>query len=292
MALSVTDIKRLVITALASDDELMETLVLKGGNAIEIFHDKHSGNLSRSSYDLDFSMEEDFDDDLEGVKQRIEKAIATTFEENGLVVFDHKFTVKPQQVRDELKDFWGGYNIEFKIIAYDQYTSLQGDIGKIRKMAIPVLPNRSPKVEIEISKYEYVGKKVEAEVDGFIIYIYSPEMIAFEKLRALCQQLQAYKDIVPSFSPRPRARDFYDIHLIMEQFGIDPSTPENKELILNIFAAKRVPPGFIQQIPEHVDIHRQDWQNVLDTLSAREKVESFDFYVGYVMEKFGALTFP
>ena len=58
MAATIEEIKNLVIIALASDDELMETLVLKGGNAIEILEKRHLITLSRASYDLDFSIED------------------------------------------------------------------------------------------------------------------------------------------------------------------------------------------------------------------------------------------
>lgn len=65
--LSLDDIKRMVIIAMASDDELMETLVLKGGNAIDLMYRDRSNNLSRSSYDLDFLMEGDFDAYIEDI---------------------------------------------------------------------------------------------------------------------------------------------------------------------------------------------------------------------------------
>ena len=51
------EIKRLAIIAMFSDDVLMDTLVLKGGNALDIVYKI----ASRSSIDLDFSMEQDFD---------------------------------------------------------------------------------------------------------------------------------------------------------------------------------------------------------------------------------------
>ena len=64
------DIKKLVILAIASDDELMEQLVLKGGHAIELVQ-RRGNRMSRISNDFDFSMEGSFDDDLVGVKTRL-----------------------------------------------------------------------------------------------------------------------------------------------------------------------------------------------------------------------------
>ena len=42
-------IKKLIIIAMFSDDDLLETLVLKGGNAVDLIH----GVAMRGSIDLD-----------------------------------------------------------------------------------------------------------------------------------------------------------------------------------------------------------------------------------------------
>jgi predicted nucleotidyltransferase component of viral defense system len=291
MEANIGDFKRLVIIALASDEQLMDELVLKGGNAIEILEKRHTIALSRASYDLDFSIEDNFDQRLEEVGARIHKTISKTFHEKGLQVFDFKVAAKPFAIGEELKPFWGGYHIQFKVTGEENYRKAGTDIELLRKMAIPVLPNGSPKIEIEISKYEFVTGKIEANVDGYIIYIYSPEMIVFEKLRAICQQLPAYATVVPSHSPRPRARDFYDIYLMMHRHHIDPGSHENKDLIKNIFLAKRVPLEFIGEIHTNLELHRIDWQNVVDTLAASLDVEDFDFYAQYVLATFQPLTF-
>ena len=49
-------IKKLTIIAMFSDDDLLNRLVLKGGNALDIVYRLNS----RSSIDVDFSMEEEF----------------------------------------------------------------------------------------------------------------------------------------------------------------------------------------------------------------------------------------
>lgn len=158
--------------------------------------------------------------------------------------------------------------------------------------AIAGKPNLSPSFHLEFSKFEYIRNKEEVKVDGYSIYIYTPEMIIFEKLRAVCQQLPDYSAIVPSHSSRARARDFYDIHLIIEMHGINPDTIENKELLTCIFEAKKVPLSFIGDIRDHRYIHSDDWENVKDTVSANQDLKEFDFYFNYVLEKFENLTFP
>ena len=54
--MSIDEIKRLTLQALMSDDILMQGLVLKGGNALQLAYDI----TSRGSIDIDFSMEREF----------------------------------------------------------------------------------------------------------------------------------------------------------------------------------------------------------------------------------------
>jgi len=159
-------------------------------------------------------------------------------------------------------------------------------------MAISLNPNNSPTFEIEFSKYEFVEKKEKFNYNGFTIYIYTAEMIVFEKLRAICQQLNQYCEIVKSHSSRPRARDFYDIHLIMNLHDIKPDTETNKELIKNIFAAKKVPLEFIQKIRYEKSIHSDNWNSVMDTVSVSEELNNFDYYFNFVLQQFEPLKFP
>jgi predicted nucleotidyltransferase component of viral defense system len=49
-------VKRKTLVAMFSDDELMERLVLKGGNALDLVY----GISTRASVDLDFSLDGEF----------------------------------------------------------------------------------------------------------------------------------------------------------------------------------------------------------------------------------------
>ena len=137
---------------------------------------------------------------------------------------------------------------------------------------------------IEISKHEYCQGKVEAELDGYTIYVYSPAMIAIEKLRAICQQMPEY---TPVRNKRARARDFYDIVSILTEAGVDLSTPENLDLARHIFAAKDVPLSFIARIPEQREFHRPDWLSVKDTVSG--ELREYDHYFDAVVKATVAL---
>ena len=69
--------------------------------------------------------------------------------------------------------------------------------------------------------------------------VYTPALIAAEKLRAICQQMDEY----PRKGPKtPRARDFYDIHAISAEASISMTAPINLELLKHSFAAKEVDP--------------------------------------------------
>ncbi len=143
--MTIENIKNLVLIALASDEQLLETLVLKGGNAIYLL-EKDKQNLSRASYDFDFSIEDDFDGNLEEMKERIQKTLENTFDESGFVVFDYVFNLKPGKMRESLKEFWGGYNIQFKITTKAAFEKHKSNFGELRKHPIAILPNSSTKI--------------------------------------------------------------------------------------------------------------------------------------------------
>lgn len=283
----VSKIKRIAIIALASDDELVESLVLKGGNAIDLGYRSKESGISRASYDLDYSIEDgDFSEDEDAISKRIEATLVQTFLEYGYVVMDYKFLNKPKKTNADIAGFWGGYKVTFKVIDQKDFDST--NMAKSVRSAIPVNPNMSPTFELEFSKFEYIGEKKAVDVDGFNVYIYTPSMIVFEKLRAICQQIPEYKEIIASFTPRARARDFYDMHMIMEMHHIVASEPDSIEMIRNIFLAKKVPLEFIKKIRDNKAIHEDNWKAVVDTVSANEHLEDFDFYFNFVLDQFEA----
>src|SRR5262245_38970980 len=99
-----SEIRRVAITALFSDDLLLERLVLKGGNALSLGY----GLTDRTSLDLDFSMADDFEN-LEEARARIFRALRDRFDAKGYVVFDERFEPKPKLDHEDTKPWWGGY---------------------------------------------------------------------------------------------------------------------------------------------------------------------------------------
>jgi len=252
-------IKKLVIIAMFSDDELMELLVLKGGNAIDLIH----GVAMRGSIDLDFSMESDFPSaDVEALRARFEALLNTTLNPEGYRAFDVHFESRPSEVSAELQTFWGGYRLEFKVIAIDKFDALKGDPRRLRVESESFAPGHRKKLHVEISRHEYCKPKDERNLEGYTIYVYTPEMIVCEKLRAICQQMPEYGRIVRSRTVSARARDFFDVRTLIKHFGIDLSSAPNRELLTCMFEAKRVPLRLLTQIEHYREFHRPDFASV------------------------------
>ena len=193
--------RRLTVIALFSDDMLMNTFVLKGGNAINLVY----GLSDRSSIDIDVSMPSDFlPEQLENIRHRLEKALIKTFSDHKLEVFDVLLKAQPKIPRANVKDFWGGYHLTFKVI---EQRKDELPLESKRKQALLLGPDRSASFKVDISKFEYCEPKEARTFDDYTIYVYSPVMIVYEKLRAVCQQISSYAETVHQ-QPRQRARDF------------------------------------------------------------------------------------
>jgi len=219
-------IKRLTVVSMFSDDELEEDLVLKGGNAMDLIHRLSS----RASLDLDFSMKHDFIGGVDEFRARVERGLQRTFRPEGYEVFDVKMQEKPDAISDDMKDFWGGYGVEFKITTRELFEANKDNIIDLRKHAIKI--GQGQKFLIDISRFEYTDCKEEVDLDGYRIYVYTAEMIVCEKLRAICQQLPEYGEIIRrSYKGKARARDFLDIVVLVDARGIDLTIESNLHLI-------------------------------------------------------------
>lgn len=266
------EIRRIAITAVFSDDKLFEKVVLKGGNALSLA----LGLSKRTSLDLDFSIENDFEN-IGEVRDRLLDALERRFSSAGLIVFDFKFEPKPSTLREGQNPRWGGYMASFKISEKRKYERSRDNLEALRRDSLVIGPAHQRTFTIDLSKYEYVEGKLEMELDDYTIYVYSPAMIAIEKLRAICQQMPEYP---LKRNATARARDFYDIHLVATVAGLDLSAPDNLDLTRHIFAAKDVPLQLLAQIKEQREFHRPDWESV--KASVKGETENFDYYFDFV----------
>jgi hypothetical protein len=198
-----------------------------------------------------------------------------------LIPFDVKLVSKPSELREDQQPRWGGYQLEFKLIEETHHRSFGSDLDRLRREALVVGPNQQRIFRVDFSKYEYTAGKVQAEIDNYTIYVYTPAMIAIEKLRAVCQQMGDYAPT--GNTKRPRARDFFDIFMIVTKMGIRLASSENLELIRIIFAAKDVPTSLLGNLAQQREYHRPDWPNVRTTVA--EPLKGFDFYFDFVLQE-------
>jgi hypothetical protein len=273
------EVRRLTIVALFSDDKLFEQLVLKGGNALSLVY----GLSPRTSLDLDFSIDKDFAD-LDDTRRRIFNAVKDRFAAAGFVVFDETFEPKPRVLGPHQHPWWGGYELKFKLIEEAKYRALGTSLEAIRRNALVTGPEQRRNFSVDMSKFEYCEGKVERELDSYTIYVYSPEMIVVEKLRAICQQMPEY---TLRAQQGPRARDFYDIWRVVTKTGLALATPENMELARHIFAAKDVPLSLLGGVAEQREMHRPDWPAV--EAAVAETIEGFDLYFDFVVQLIAGL---
>src|SRR5258706_4777888 len=94
-----------------SDEALLDRLVLKGGNALELVHHV----VSRGSVDVDLSIADEFTD-LNDTAERIYRALREEFAKAGYVVFDETFQPVPKGLAVDPTPWWGGYFVGFKVI--------------------------------------------------------------------------------------------------------------------------------------------------------------------------------
>ena len=271
--LDYAQIRRTAIAALFSDDVLSDCLVLKGGNALDLVY----GITSRTSMDLDFSMKQDFEDSSDA-RERLFLSLRDRFDAVGYVLFDERFAAQPELKGADEKPWWGGYEISFKLIEREKYRLFKDRLDKLRINALVIGSGDKRSFKIDVSKCEYTEGKAEHEIDQFAIYVYTPAMIAIEKIRAICQQMPEYPH---TGNKKARARDFYDIYQVLTTCAIDLNAEENRALMRHIFEAKQVPLSLLGNIDREREFHRPDWHSVVDATSG--ELEVFDFYCDFVV---------
>ena len=273
--------KREVILALFADNTLMQQLVLKGGNLLDVVY----GISTRPSRDIDLSICGEVED-LNRFRQMIEKALRKWFGPKGYVVFDVNLAEEPHTLTEEFRAFWGGYKVDFKIIDAETYEKQAWEENKLRLAAMTVVDDNGKKFPIEISKFEYVDEKVSEIVDDFTVYVYSPQMLVAEKLRAICQQMPEYTSYLKKHAS-PRGRDFLDIHTVAEHFKVDFGSSGFRQTVERIFHANRVDMKLLPKIADEAtrEYHRPDFISIAPTIRPGFELQDFDFYYNYVVQK-------
>lgn len=261
-------IRRHTIVALFSDNYLSQNLVLKGGNALRIAHEVST----RASKDIDFSIISDFKE-LADVSRRVEKTLQAHFSSLDFMVFDIKMNPRPKKVGSattgDLND-WGGYELQFKVLEFEK--GKDQSLEARRRLA----SSGDRVVEIDISKSEYTGDYSIIYLDDFPIQVTTLEVIALEKMRALCQQLPGYGK---RKHPTARARDFYDVSNLLDR-GVSLLTPKSLNMLKEVFGMKSVSRDLLLELPkrETLEFHRSDWNAVISSLPPKPKPQEFEHY--------------
>ncbi len=120
-----------MILAVASSHDLVGRLVLKGGNALNLVHQVGS----RTSLDVDYSMEDEFEN-LEQVGQALLTALTARYGERDIVPIDFALEPKPAKAPEGSK--WGGYSATFKLVDRKLWKECNGDINEARRKSIPI----------------------------------------------------------------------------------------------------------------------------------------------------------
>lgn len=270
-------LRETALISLFSDDNLSELFIVKGGTALDLLHKLDD----RASVDIDVSTTDDFD--KEKFEVLLENELQRNFNQKNYTVFDFKVLEKPKSLDENLKGFWGGYDVQFKIIESENAKLIDNDINRARQLALEML-DKTKRMSIDISKHEYCDEDgmVQITLEGFQISTYTLKMILLEKLRAICQQLPGYFKNKGKYR-KPRAKDFYDINLILEYENMN-FTKEDRLLLEKIFAAKKVSLELLKQIPLHKDFFEKGSIELKDTISNKKRDKlNFDTYYDSVI---------
>ncbi|MCK5035885.1 MAG: nucleotidyl transferase AbiEii/AbiGii toxin family protein [Candidatus Sabulitectum sp.] len=266
-------VRERILAAVCGDKWLFDRLVLKGGNALALIY--RIGQ--RASLDLNFSIEGDFED-IEKAGTLLKQAMINEFEPSGLHVFGFRFEVKPSVSVDY---WWGGYRCTFKLIPTELAERLSfNDNDMSRQALVTDAVSQRRKFTLEISKYEFFIAETRPVGDGQDrIKVYSPALLAAEKLRALLQQHPDYPVISPA-TKRSRGRDVYDIWVISDALALDLGS--HYEYVLAVFNAKRVDMDLLSRFNEVRSLHEASWSDV--EASVGDAIEPFEFYFNFVKD--------
>jgi len=273
--------RRKILVAVAGCSTEWEKLALKGGNALALVHELGV----RTTLDLDYSIEEDFED-YSSFAKRLEAQLTEVFGRYGVVVFSFDFATRPRVIRD--KDHkWGGYLAKFKLIRSSDWEATGEDVEKADRLALRVAPGgqASTLFKVEISKHEYCGDLVEREIEGTTIPVYSLALIAVEKLRALCQQ---HPDYPHRSKPAARPQDFVDLVTLIQEGAVNLGSGVNRDLLRAVFHAKDVDLILLPRIADCRTFHEDQWEATRSSLAA-EAAQDFAYYFDFVMREVSRL---
>lgn len=195
--IKIDEVVEMTLVAIYSKDVLNENLYLKGGQALRIAQNMRS----RFSGDADFSTKKGFNEN-DPFFGHLRDSLYNEFLANDLYLFDFNYVRKPKIKKEGAPDFWGGWQVEFKLIEKEKMTQKLEDQ---RRQALIPEGAESPKIKLDISEYEYCESIETVKVKSVKVKVYTRVLLVLEKIRAICQQHPEYQ--LKGISSN-RARDY------------------------------------------------------------------------------------
>ena len=283
-------LRGIILKTFFTDPSTKDMLVLKGGQALEIY-----GFSSRDSYDIDFTIRKMKEKAFEKLNPLLEKNLSNEFEDKGYHLFDFNFKIKPG-VRDEnTPHYWGGYQIDFKVISLverkkidEKYNDLARRMHVMRSSASPFGENDSTKISIDFSYHEYSDDRFEMKIneaeDVYTIKLYRPIIIVYEKIRALCQNIPGPH--LPKYKTG-RSRDLYDIYSIIfseTKYSLnekDIYAEENIYELKKIFEMKKVPLELLLSLDDSYETLLKDFNDKFLQTTPQAKDIGFEYLYNF-----------
>lgn len=270
-------ILRTTLLGLVRVPELKEMLVFKGGNALDWFHN----GSGRASTDLDFSIEASASKlDLDRLHDLAGKGLSAQFQTLGLHVVNLTARLAPPELAEEFAEFWGGVKLGFRLATPEVFVAHANDAHELNRRTL--LMDGVSQIEIDISCHEHCSPRELKTLESETLYVYATPLLVAEKIRALCQQTDAYRAHVGG-QPRGRAQDLYDIHTLLERLDFNPRSAEFIQLLRDVFSAKRCDRSLLLEFPATRELLRADFENKLvNTVSPGALLLGFDEYFEYL----------
>ena len=267
--MKIEELLDICIVALFRDQNLAQTLFLKGGSALRIFGDDDS----RLSIDVDFSAANPIRDS-DKFFRHVHVGLSAELKKHGFAVIDFKSERRPSKPRKGAPENWGGWCCSFKLV--EQVRAGEALENQRRRALIPDGANSSV-IRLDISEAEYCGSIRSKTVKGVRIQGYTRELLILEKIRAICQQHRGYKFALG----KNRARDFFDIYRLSGEID-DKLVGECQLHLAKVFEAKKVPIELLGVFwdEEFIDDQRRGFKEVEETV--RDHIVKFDICLEHI----------
>lgn len=270
--------RRAAILALLADEALMD-LMLRGGQTMDahppvqpLAHalapppEHQAGTLQDGQ-------------DPPQAQYRVEHALQSIFALQGYRAFDTRLSPLPGPAAQGAAPLPDGHRVEFTLLPRRQAERLQGDLRRMRREAL--LLGEGARLTIEISHRLAPWHRPGSGV----IHVHVPLARVCEKLRAICQQMPAYRRFIVGASPgTPRAGDFVSIEALVRSPDLALETPAARQMLELAFFAQCVPLELLSGIQQTRSFHEAGFAQLRAALEPGAVLQDFGHYFDCVVD--------